>query len=44
VIAFRADQEDRRLFIAMVSWEISDRTDVVSLEYTDDKRPADVGL
>ncbi len=39
------DQEDERLFIApVVSWN-SDRTDLtVSLEFTDDKRPADNGL
>ncbi len=40
------DQEDKRFFIApVVSWKISDRTDLtVSLEYTDDKRPVDLGL
>lgn len=40
------DQEDRRFFISPVlTWRISDRTDLtVSLEYTDDKRPADLGL
>jgi iron complex outermembrane receptor protein len=40
------DQEERRFFISPVfTWKISDRTDVtVSLEYTDDKRPADFGL
>jgi len=40
------DQEDRRFFVApTLSWNISDRTDLdVSLEYTDDKRPADFGL
>lgn len=40
------DQEDRRLFIApVVSWKISPSTDLtVSLEYIDDKRPADFGL
>ncbi len=40
------DQEDRRFFVSPVlSWRISDRTDLaVSLEYTDDKRPAYFGL
>lgn len=40
------DQEDKRFFIAPVlSWNISPSTDLtVSLEYTDDKRPADIGL
>lgn len=40
------DQEDKRFFIApVVSWKISPSTDLtVSLEYTDDKRPVDLGL
>ncbi len=40
------DQENKRLFIAPVlSWKISPSTDLtVSLEYTDDKRAADIGL
>jgi iron complex outermembrane recepter protein len=40
------DQEERRFFISPVlTWKISDRTDLtVSLEYTDDKGPADFGL
>ena len=40
------DQEDKRFFIApVISWKISDRTDLtVSLEYTNDKRPTDIGL
>ena len=40
------DQDERRFFIApVVSWKISDRTDLtVSLEYTNDKRPVDLGL
>lgn len=40
------DQEDRRFFISPVlTWRISDRTDLtLSLEYTDDKGPADFGL
>lgn len=40
------DQEDKRFFIAPVlSWKISDRTDLsISLEYTNDERPADIGL
>lgn len=42
----RYDQEDKRFFIApVISWKISDRTDLsVSLEYTNDKRPAELGL
>jgi len=46
-VSFRGfDQEDRRFFIApVVSWKISPSTDLtVSLEYTNDKRPADIGL
>ncbi|MBW4693419.1 MAG: TonB-dependent siderophore receptor [Lyngbya sp. HA4199-MV5] len=40
------DQEDRRFFIApTLAWKINDRTDLnVSLEYIDNKRPADFGL
>jgi iron complex outermembrane receptor protein len=40
------NQEDRRFFISPVlTWRISDRTDLtLSLEYTDDKGPADLGL
>ena len=40
------DQQDRRFFISPVlSWRISDRTELtISLEYTDDQRPADFGL
>jgi iron complex outermembrane receptor protein len=40
------DQEDKRFFISPVlSWKISPSTDLtVSLEYTNDKRPADIGL
>lgn len=40
------DQEERRLFIApTLTWKISDATDLtVSLEYADDKRPAEFGL
>jgi iron complex outermembrane receptor protein len=40
------DQEKRRFFISPVlTWRISDRTDLtVSLEYTDNKGPADFGL
>jgi iron complex outermembrane recepter protein len=40
------NRENRRLFIApIVSWKIDDRTDLsVQLEYSDDKRPFEVGL
>lgn len=40
------EQENRRFFIApTVSWKIGDRTDLsVQLEYSDDKRPFEVGL
>ena len=40
------DTELERFFIApVVSWQIGDRTDLtVSLEYTNDERPADAGL
>ncbi|OCQ95958.1 ferrichrome-iron receptor [Oscillatoriales cyanobacterium USR001] len=40
------NQQDRRLFIApTLTWRISDRADLtVSLEYTDDQRPANYGL
>lgn len=40
------DQEERRLFIApTLTWRISDSTELtVSLEYADDKRPAEFGL
>lgn len=40
------DQEVRRFFIGpTLTWKISPNTDLrVSLEYTDDKRPADFGL
>lgn len=40
------DQEDKRFFIApVVSWKISPSTELtVSLEYTDDERPVDLGL